>query len=122
MTDAKAQMVQTYGAAWLEPDELRRAALLQQCWAEDGLYQDPTGEAAGRAALNAHIGGFHTSQPGARIEITSGVACHHSNIYFKWLMRAGDGSVVVEGVDFGSIGADGRITRITGFFGPPPDQ
>jgi SnoaL-like domain len=116
MTDTTAEMVQAYGAAWCEPDEARRRVLLDKCWAGDGLYQDPGGEAAGRAALIAHIGGFHATQPGARIEITSGIARHHDNIYFKWRMLAADGTVVVEGVDFGTLGADGRLTRITGFF------
>lgn len=113
------EVIKAYVAAWAEQDADRRAALLETAWAEDGLYEDPTASVSGRVALGAHIGGFHTAMPGARIEMTSGVSAHHDNIYFGWRLLSGDGSVVVEGVDFGRLDADGRLARIIGFFGPP---
>ena len=113
-------VVAAYGAAWLEPDAGERLALLETAWADDGRYEDPTGAAEGRAALSAHIGAFHAARPGARIEITSGVDRHHDVLRFAWRMVAADGSVAVEGIDFGVLAADGRLARIVGFFGPVP--
>lgn len=115
-----ADSLAAYGAAWSESDAAKRDALLEQAWAEDGVYRDPMADVAGRAGLSAHIGGFLASQPGARIELTSAPSLHHGHIYFTWRMVAADGSVSIEGVDFGSYNGDEQITQIVGFFGPPP--
>ena len=58
--------------------------------------------------------------PGCRIDPASGVDEHDGRFRFGWVMRDAEGGVVVEGVDFGTLGADGRISSITGFFGPLP--
>ncbi len=113
------EIIKTYTACWSEQDEGRRRALLDKVWAEDGTYQDPTADVAGREALVQHIGGFHQSMPGARIELASGVSEHHGHIYFAWRLITADGSTYVEGVDFGTVDADGRLSQIVGFFGPP---
>ena len=115
-----ADTIAVYGAAWNEPDDAARTALLERAWSDDGVYRDPLGLAEGRAALVAHIGGFHTMMPGHRIEQASGVDVHGVWFRFAWRMRDGQ-SVVTEGVDFGQLAADGRIERITGFFGPLPE-
>jgi hypothetical protein len=44
------EIVTAYGAAWNEPDEKARRALLDQSWADAGTYSDPTGSADGRGA------------------------------------------------------------------------
>ncbi len=121
MTDPETVLT-AYTAAWCERDDSARLRLLESCWAEDGLYLDPTGEARGHAALSAHIGGVLATSPGARIEMTSRADTHHDRLRFGWRMVAADGSVPVEGIDCGRIGADGRLTEIVGFFGaaPPP--
>ena len=113
--------VATYAAAWLETDETKRSTLLERCWSDDGHYTDPNSDVRGRQALTEHIGGFHAQMPGARIEITSGASHHNGNIYFRWRLVSAEGTVVVEGVDFGKLSEDGRIRQIVGFFGPPPE-
>jgi hypothetical protein len=115
------EVVAAYGAAWLEPDEASRRKLLEQAWANDGVYQDPTGRAEGRAALVAHIGGFHEMMSGNAIEITSGVDVYGDVLRFSWQMRAENGDIALEGMDFGTLARDGRLASITGFFGPFPD-
>jgi hypothetical protein len=115
-----AQAITTYGAAWNEPDAARRAELLEEAWATDGAYLDPTGHAEGRDALVAHIGGFQEMMPGHTIDMTSGVDEHDGVFRFAWVMRNADGDVL-EGMDYGELADDGRISRIVGFFGPIPD-
>jgi hypothetical protein len=114
------EMVAAYGASWNEPDEAQRQKLLEQSWADDAIYQDPTGRAEGRDALVAHIGGFHQMMPGSTIDITSGIDTYGTAFRFAWEMRDADGNVAVEGMDAGTIAPDGRIASITGFFGPFP--
>jgi hypothetical protein len=115
-----AEAVAAYGAAWNERDEAARSALLERAWSEDGIYQDPSARAEGRAELVAHIGGFQALAPGHTIELVSGVDHYGSLFRFAWEMRNGQ-ERVLEGVDFGEFADDGRIRRITGFFGPFPD-
>jgi hypothetical protein len=115
-----AETVATYAAAWNEGDEGRRRRLLEAAWADDGIYSDPTAHVVGREALVGHITGFRAQMPGARLTGTSGIDEHHGRLRFTWAMHAADGSLVVEGVDFGELAPDGRLRRIVGFFGPIP--
>jgi hypothetical protein len=113
------EIVTAYGAAWNEPDDAKRTALLEQAWSDNGVYTDPTATAMGREALVAHIGGFHKMMPGHTIDLTSGVDAYGGTFRFAWVMRNGD-DVALEGMDFGELATDGRISRIVGFFGPFP--
>jgi hypothetical protein len=116
-----AEIVAAYGAAWNETDEEKRRKLLEQSWADDGIYQDPTGRAEGRDALVAHIGGFQQMMPGNVIDNTSGVDTYGEIFRFSWAMRGPDGMVALEGMDFGEVAPDGRLKSISGFFGPFPE-
>jgi len=94
-------VVELYGQAWLEPDPAARRALLERCWAADGVYCDPLARLTGRDALADHIGGFQGGRPGARLEVLSGVDEHHGFLRFGWRLLAPDGAVALEGTDFG---------------------
>lgn len=109
-------VLETYLAAWNEADASKRNALLAECWAKDGVYSDPTGEAKGAAALLVMIGQVQKQYPGARLERTSRLDRHHDVARFGWRMVLSDGSALPEGVDFVQI-VDGRIARVAGFFG-----
>ena len=114
------ETAETYGAAWNEPDDAKRRALLERAWAGDGVYTDPQSHAEGREALLQLIAGFRAQFAGARIVATSGVDEHHGLIRFTWAMHGADGNTIMEGIDFGELAPDGRLRRIAGFFGPPP--
>lgn len=115
-----AATVAIYGAAWNEPDAARRLDLLGRSWTDDGVYQDPQSRAEGRDALSRLIAGFQSRTHGSRIQITSGVDSHGRVLRFQWQMVGQDGEPGLEGVDFGELAEDGRLRRITGFFGPFP--
>ena len=114
------ETVAAYLAAWNEPDEAARRGLLERCWDSAATYMDPTAHVEGRAALAAHIAGFHQQMPGARLARASGIDEHHGRVRFAWTLRGADGQPAMEGIDIGEIGADGRFHAIIGFFGPPP--
>lgn len=113
-------VVDTYARAWQEPDGTARRALLERCWAADGVYCDPLATVTGRDSLADHIGGFQAEQPGARLEMVSGVDEHDGYLRFGWRLLAADGSVALEGTDFGELDDAGALRRIIGFFGPLP--
>ena len=106
--------------AYAEPDQSRRAALIARVWAEDGQLLDPplTGEGhrgidEAAAALLSHYGG-HTFRR------TSGVDAHHGHFRYAWELVGPDGAVAIAGIDVGEVAQDGRLRRITGFFGEAP--
>jgi SnoaL-like domain len=117
-----ADVVRTYAGAWMQADESARRRTLQAAWADDGTYGDPTALVEGREALVRHIGGFQAQMPAHQLAVTSGVDEHHGFVRFTWAIRNRDGTVVLEGVDFGELADDGRLRRIVGFFGPPPAE
>ena len=114
-------IVDGYLDAYGEPDERRRADLISAVWAEDGRLIDPplTGERhdgiAGMAAALQH------QFPGHRFRRTSGVDAHHDHLRFAWELVSPGGEVVLAGMDAGELAPDGRLRRITGFFGELPN-
>ena len=118
--NATRKIVTQYMAAWNEPDDAARRALLEQCWSDDGVYLDPNVTLPGRDALAAKIGEVMAGRPGARLEFMSGIDVHHNVVRFLWRLVRADGTCGDTSIDFGEIGADGRLVKIVGFFGAPP--
>ena len=119
MSDVTAT-VDTYLAMWNETDAARRAEHIGRAWTKDGRYVDPMLEAEGHGALDEMVRGVQARFPGHRFTRVSAVDAHHGELRFGWQLAAPDGAVVVAGVDVGEVGPDGRLRRITGFFGELP--
>ena len=118
--NAITTVVTQYMAAWNEHEAAARDALLQQCWSDGGVYVDPNVLLTGREALGGHIATVQASRPGARLEFMSGIDVHHNVVRFLWRLVRADGTCGDTSIDFGEIGADGRLVKIVGFFGPAP--
>jgi hypothetical protein len=114
------ELVNAYFAAWLAVDEAECRHHLEISWSEDGIYQNPKADVLGRQALVQHIAGFHKRLPGTKIILVSGVDHHHDKIHFLWKAINPEGETTLDGRDFGEIGPDGRLRRITRFFDPAP--
>lgn len=112
------EIVATYAAAWDEPDHCRRRALLEASVAPDAEYVDPTVQVRGIDALIAHIDTVAARYPGSRLELTSAVDAHHGLARFGWRKVLADGTKLPKSIDVVEVGADGRLTRVIGFFGP----
>ena len=112
--------IDTYLAAWNETDPARRAELIEQVWATDGRLIDPPLASEGHAGISEHIAALHAQFPGHRFRRASGVDTHHDTVRVAWELVAPDGSVALTGLDFGTLAADGRLQRVTGFFGELP--
>jgi hypothetical protein len=112
--------VDAYLAMWNEADPARRAEHIERAWARHGRYVDPQLEAEGRTALNDMVGAVQTRFPGHRFRRVSGIDNHHDQLRFAWELAAPDGSIVVAGIDVGELASDGRLQRVTGFFGALP--
>jgi hypothetical protein len=116
MTDI-TETVDTYLAMWNEEDAAKRAELIETAWAPDGRYVDPVQEADGHAALSAMVDAIGAHYPGQQFRRTTEVDTHHDEVRFGWELGVPGGDVTVAGIDVGILAADGRLQRITGFFG-----
>jgi len=119
MSDATTT-VDTYLAMWNETDPKHRAQLIERAWAGDGRYVDPMLEAEGHAAISEMVAGVQAKFPGHRFRRLSGIDTHHDQLRFAWDLVSPEGAVVVAGLDIGALASDGRLRRITGFFGEAP--
>ena len=77
----------------------------------------------GKEEIASHIGrslngeAYGGAGAGARIPISSGVDQHHGLFRFSWVMVDPQDQLLLEGMDFVEPAGDGRLQRITGFFG-----
>jgi hypothetical protein len=117
-----ATTVDTYLAMWNETNSDRRAELIEQAWAQNGRYVDPLLEAEGHGPLSEMVAAVHEQYPGHRFRRTSGIDTHHDQVRFAWELAAPDGALTVTGIDVGTVGSDGRLERIAGFFGDVPQE
>jgi len=53
----------------------------------------------------------------ARLERSTGVDHHPGGARYGWTMIAADGTIALTGIDVVEEAPDGRLARITGFFG-----
>ena len=110
-----------YLEMWLEPDEGARARPgSPRVFTEDGRHVDPNADARGHEGLAAMITAVHAQFPGFGMHQTSGVDLHNDQLRFGWELVAADGTPVVAGIDVGELAEDGRLRRISGFWGDLP--
>jgi SnoaL-like domain len=112
--------IDTYLAAWNETDSARRAGLVEQVWASDGRLIDPPLAAEGHAGISDMAAALQAQFPGHRFRRASGIDEHHGYLRFGWELVGPDGGVALAGMDVAELTANGKLQRITGFFGPLP--
>src|SRR5215212_3636470 len=117
------EVVLAYIEAWSTPDEALRRELLDRSLADDASYTDPAYEVRGKEEIASLIGrslsgeAYDGTGAGTRIPISSGVDQHHGMFRFSWVLVDPQERPILEGMDFVELAADGRLQRITGFFG-----
>jgi hypothetical protein len=109
--------IDTYLSAWNETDPERRAKLIESAWADDGCLIDPPLTGEGHAGINDMSIAFHTHYAGHQFRRASAIDEHHGYLRFAWELVGPDGTVALTGLDVGELAEDGRLRRITGFFG-----
>jgi hypothetical protein len=114
------EIVEKYLAAWNETDPVKRRALVDEVWAEDGRYTDPLADARGRAEIDGLIGAVQAQFPGFVFTLGGTVDAHHDQARFTWhLGPAGAAEPVVIGFDVAVLDGD-RIGSVYGFLDKVP--
>ncbi len=109
--------IDTYLSAWNESDDAARAELVGTVWAEDGRLVDPPMAASGHAEISGMHAALQQQFAGHTFRRASAIDEHHGFVRFGWELVGPDGQVALKGMDVGELGEDGRLVRITGFFG-----
>lgn len=110
-------MVDAYLSAYNEPARDRRAELIDEAWATDGRLIDPPLTGEGHGGISDMADALHEHYSGHRFRRVSQVDEHHGHLRFAWELVAPDGAIALTGLDVGELADDGRLRRITGFFG-----
>ena len=118
-TENPTTTIDRYIDMWNEEDAGRRAELVAAAWTADASYVDPLLEAEGHDGLSEMVANVHAHYPGYRFRRRSDVDVHHDRVRFAWDLVSPAGEVFVSGIDVGDLAEDGRLRRITGFFGEP---
>src|SRR6516225_3626741 len=84
-----------YIAAWNERDPERRHDLVTRTWTEDGTYIDAHRQAVGHDGIDAMLARTQDQFPGYRVSLASGI-------------------------DFVTLGRDGRFKTVAGFIDAAP--
>ena len=113
--------VDTYLAMWNEADPATRAELIERAWTPDGRYRDPLLEADGHTAIDEMVSAVQAQYPSQRFRRLSVIDLHHDQARFAWELAGDDGTVTVQGLDVVELADDGRLARVTGFFGDLPE-
>jgi hypothetical protein len=116
-----AALVDAHLAAFSAPDAATRRALIEQAWAPTGHFADPLFAATGHDEIDALATSVPGLYPDHVFTRTSGIDLHHGHARYAFAFTAPDGTVVVDGVEVAQIGAEGRLVRVIGFFGPVPE-
>ncbi len=108
-------LVETYVKAWAEHDPTHRLELLKRCWAEDGVFCDAMGYAAGIDDLNDHIGMAQRFARGISMELVGAPSRSHGFVSHRWRMVAPDGTPLLSGSNTIELDVQGFIVSLVGF-------
>ena len=112
--------VDTYLGGCNETSLVQRWALIKKSWCAVGGLFDPPLAADGHAGIDEMTATMQQQFPGHRFRRSSGIDTHHDHLRFGWELVSPDGAVVLAGMDVAEVGDDGRLRRVTGFFGELP--
>ncbi|MBJ8339748.1 nuclear transport factor 2 family protein [Antrihabitans sp. YC3-6] len=112
------RLVDDYLSGWNEVDSVEREEILVRCWAPDAALVDPPLDGRGHAGIDALIQALQEHYPDHRFVRSGEIDAHHDAFRFPWRLVGPNGEAALTGVDYGLVGDDGRLTRVTGFFDP----
>ncbi len=120
MPTTPTRAVEAYVAMWNATGDRERRERAEEALTADAVLLYPTFEAHSRDDAVTLAAQFHIDNPGARIEMLSGVEQHHGRVRVAWSMVLPDASSAGDGQSIGEQSEDGRLRRVTGFRNPLP--
>lgn len=107
------KLADRYVAVWNETDEERRRDAIAALWVPDGQHYVGERAVRGYEALEARVRGSHEKNvrdDGNWFRAASNARLLHDVVTFHWeMLPAGDDTVLVTGLEFLAVDAEGRI-------------
>ena len=103
-------------AAWNETDPAQVRSHLDRALTSDVHFVDPSHDIRGVDDFEAMVHHVHDQVPGAVYSRASDVDSHHGLHRYHWAIHQ-DGNLLMPGFDVTETDADGRVSRVLGFFG-----
>jgi hypothetical protein len=116
---SSTEMVSRYLAAFNEPDEARRAALVDALYTADCSYTDPHVDVRGPAGVSEFIAQTQERFPGHTFALRGDVDAHHGQARFQWQAGPPDDPARYVGFDV-IVCDDGQIDQVLGFMDAAP--
>ena len=113
--DAPAVLVD-YLRIWNEADPEQIRTHIDACISDDCWWVDPQHQHTGRDALEANVRGFRAQFPNASLGVASTIDSHNGRHRYEWMI-VNRGRLLIRGFDVVTVGDDGLINRVDGFFG-----
>ncbi|MEO1673002.1 MAG: transposase [Cyanobacteria bacterium J06631_2] len=111
------QLIQDYLAAWNAVDLTQRAALLEQVMTQDCIYADShlPNLVETRELHGQFIDQFRSKFADLKISLLTTPETHHGFFRFGWQLAKPTGEVFTQGMFFGEISREGKISKLVGF-------
>lgn len=106
-------------AAWNERDLSKVRDHLEQALSPDVEFIDPTIITRGIDEFEQNVREFRTKYPQADIRRSANLDSHHQLHRYSWEISV-NSKVFLMGMDVTETNAQGKVTRVLGFFGPLP--
>lgn len=110
--------VDSWFAAWSEPDTAVRESLLDRIASPDVRFRDQFSLIDGMADLRPHLAAVHKFMPGMRITRDGNVRHCQGTVLADWVARGTDGQERGRGTNVFVFGPAGDIRSVAGFWGP----
>ena len=110
-------LVDAWFAAWAEPDEAARAGSLAAIAAPGVRMRDRFSCVDGAEELTLHIGAAQRFMPGMRLTRKGDARHCQGTVLADWTAAGPDGAPRGQGTNVFTLGPDGRIESVTGFWG-----
>lgn len=110
-------LVDAWFAAWAEPDEAARKASLATIASPDVRMRDRFSSVEGTDELMPHITAAQHFMPGLHLTRTGEPRHCQGTVIAEWTAAGADGTPRGQGTNVFTLGPDGRIESVTGFWG-----
>ena len=109
--------VDAFLRAWGEPDGKRRRELLEACVTREISFRDAFSANEGLEDLLANLDAVQIFLPGAALSRSGDVRLSHGTALADWTATKDGGEPMGTGTNVFELAPDGRIARVTGFWG-----
>jgi ketosteroid isomerase-like protein len=108
--------IRLYEKTWAEPDSTTRLQQIKTFWLDKSTYHDGAASIKGPVELNNMIQKFRKSLPNS-ILIGNPVLSFSNYHTWSWTIINKEKKFYLDGRDYVEINADGKITKLIGFWG-----